>query len=277
MELPKALPSEFYGDNVRWFTALVIDSRPPEGKGLEGYVRIRIHGVHSPSLKDVAEGDLPWAQVLIPTTEGGNSGLGSTPRIEAGSLVIGLFMDGKYSQVPVVLGSLPVTTFPTPLQQGFDPIQPEIDNQPDVSSMNLDGVDNENSGNIDTATKERRQEETIKSFLESGYDLVTAITNTARLEVNSAMSTGTNPDGSFGIDAFSGERLDQLKQFSPDFQNFDTQVEFVKHELNTTRAQDKANLGNTIPSQSETLSKNAVQKKAIESKTYELSDKYGGG
>ena len=68
-----------------------------------------------------------------------------------------------------------------------------------------------------------------------------------------------------------------MKQFSPDFQNFDTQVEFVKHELNTTRAQDKANLGNTIPSQSDTLSKNAVQKKAIESKTYELSDKYGGG
>ena len=42
MELPKGLPSEFYGDHVRWFTGLVINARPPAGEGLEGYVQIRI-------------------------------------------------------------------------------------------------------------------------------------------------------------------------------------------------------------------------------------------
>ena len=53
----KSLLSEYYGDNVRWFVADVIDSTPPFG--LEGRVRVRIHGVHSPSTKDIKQSDLP--------------------------------------------------------------------------------------------------------------------------------------------------------------------------------------------------------------------------
>ena len=274
MDLPRAIPSEFYGDNPRFFTGLVIDARPPEGEGLEGYVRVRIHGVHSPSLKDVPESALPWAQVLIPTTEGGTSGLGSTPRIEAGALVFGFFMDGKYSQVPIVLGSLPHITTPTPIQQGFDPIQPDttID---DVFSIDLDGVNNEDTGNINSATQSKRIEETLKSFLDEGFDLDTAMAITAKLDIASNMVTGEHPDGSFGIDNFTDERLDQLKNFSADYQNFDTQVAFLRHELNTTRTDVKANLGNSLSSKIKALG--ASDPDVVKKKTYELNDKYGGG
>lgn len=277
MELPKALPSEFYGDNPRWFIGLVIDARPPEGQGLEGYVRVRIHGVHSPSLQDVPESALPWAQVLIPTTEGGTSGLGSTPRIEAGSQVIGLFMDGQYSQVPVVLGSLPHTTHATPLQLGFDPIQPDIGGIDTNPAMNLDGVDNEETGDINAVTKERRQEESLKQFLDQGLSVMSAIAMVARQEVKSGMVTGEHADGTFGIDGFTGERLDQLKEFSEEYRNFDKQVEFISEELNTSRSQEKVEMGDTVSQNTKVLADNATEETAMKKQVYELSDKYGGG
>ena len=277
MILPTAIPSEFYGDNPRWFTALVIDARPPEGKGLEGYVRIRIHGVHSPSLKDIPEADLPWAQVLIPTTEGGTSGLGATPRIEAGALVIGLFMDGRMSQVPVVLGSLPVTTFKTPIQKGTDPIKPDTAGTDDVAAeINLENVENENTGAITESTRESRQQELVKEMLRQGNDVEKAISVTARADIRSGMVTGEGQDG-FGIDNFKGERLDQLKQFSPDFQNYDTQVKFLSHELNTTRAQDRVTMGNSLQSQAQVLGETASEVSAIATKQLELYDIHGGG
>ena len=277
MSLPTAIPSEFYGDNTRWFTALVIDARPPEGKGLEGYVRIRIHGVHSPSLKDIPEADLPWAQVLIPTTEGGTSGLGATPRIEAGALVIGLFMDGRMSQVPVVLGSLPVTTFKTPIQKGTDPIQPDTAGTDDVSAeLNLENVENENTGAISESTRESRQQELVKEMLRQGNDVEKAISVTARADIRSGMVTGEGQEG-FGIDNFAGERLEQLKQFSPEFQNYDTQVKFLAHELNTTRAQDRVTMGNSLNKQAETLGATATETAAIKKKQLALYDIHGGG
>ena len=277
MILPRAIPTEFYGDQTRWFTALVIDARPPEGKGLEGYVRIRIHGVHSPSLKDIPEADLPWAQVLIPTTEGGTSGLGATPRIEAGALVIGLFMDGRMSQVPVVLGSLPVTTFKTPIQLGYDPITEDTAGTDDaVAEINLENVENENTGAITEDIREARQEELIKDMLRNGYDVEKAISVTARADIRSGMVTGEGQEG-FGIDNFAGERLEQLKQFSPEFQNYDTQVKFLAHELNTTRAQDRVTMGNSLNKQAETLGATATETAAIKKKQLALYDIHGGG
>jgi hypothetical protein len=106
---------KYYGDKTRWFVGDVIDGTPPYG--YEGRVRVRIHGVHNPSARQIAQNDLPWAQVVLPTTEGGVSGLGTTPRIEAGALVFGFFMDGKQSQVPLILGSIPRTEYPSPVQK----------------------------------------------------------------------------------------------------------------------------------------------------------------
>lgn len=278
MSLPKGLPSEFYGDDPRWFMATVIDARPPEGEGLEGYVRVRIHGVHSPSLADIPESDLPWAQVLIPTTEGGTSGLGSTPRLEAGALVFGIFMDGKYSQVPIVIGSLPHITTPTPIQLGFDPINAETAGV-EVGEMNLEGTDNENTGEITNDARERRQDESIKELLREGYDLDTAIAITAKYDIKSGMITGEHQDGSFGIDNFSGERLEGLKNSSPDYQNYDAQVKYAASELNTTQAQTKTELGNanSPSSKAAVLGSDAAESTAIQNKTYEMQDNYGGG
>ena len=38
-----------------------------------GRLKVRIFGVHDANTSDISEGDLPWAQVVVPITEGGSS------------------------------------------------------------------------------------------------------------------------------------------------------------------------------------------------------------
>lgn len=100
----RAIQDQFYGDNPRWFIGVVEDNaNDPE---MLGRVRVRCFGIHSPYISDIAVTDLPWATVLIPPTGGGISGLGNSPTgLENGAFVFGIFLDGKHSQMPFVLGT----------------------------------------------------------------------------------------------------------------------------------------------------------------------------
>jgi hypothetical protein len=95
---------DFYGDTVRWFTGAVVDINDPENLGR---VKVRIYGIHSDSQVDLPDADLPWAQIVVPVTEGGTNGLGNNLGIKVGALVFGMFLDGKHSQLPMIFGSLP--------------------------------------------------------------------------------------------------------------------------------------------------------------------------
>ena len=101
----------FYGDTTRWFIGTVIRNT---GDPLDlGRLKVRIVGVHDhPEIKD---GDLPWASVVIPTTEVGVIH-GRGPRIGVGAQVVGIFLDGPLSQQPLVIGSIPHTLTPTETQ-----------------------------------------------------------------------------------------------------------------------------------------------------------------
>lgn len=101
----------FYGDDARWFVGRVIQSLDPLGKGR---VKVRIVGLHS---EDVNDEDLPWAKCVLPTTEGGTSGIGKIPKILNDAFCFGIFLDGKLSQSPVVLGSLNHFGVPSSVQQ----------------------------------------------------------------------------------------------------------------------------------------------------------------
>ncbi len=99
--------SEFYGDSFRWFVGKV--ASVTDDPSQTGRIKVKIFGLHDdPSLK--LPDDLPWAQVLAPTTEGGGSGIGNNGiGIQPQSLVFGIFLDSKESQMPLVLGSIPTT------------------------------------------------------------------------------------------------------------------------------------------------------------------------
>ena len=71
-----------------------------------GRVRVRVHGVHTSSKLSVSTPDLPWAQVMLPTTSAGLSGFGTQHGLVEGSTVI-LFFRDEHKQQPVIIGSAP--------------------------------------------------------------------------------------------------------------------------------------------------------------------------
>ena len=96
--------TDFYGDHLRWFLGDVVSISDPIQLGR---VQVRIYGVHTTSQTDIPDADLPWAQPLVPITEGGTNGLGNNLGIQVGARVFGFFLDGKNSQSPMILGSVP--------------------------------------------------------------------------------------------------------------------------------------------------------------------------
>ena len=105
-----------------------------------GRVRVRCLGFHTKDKEGLPTADLPWAQVLLPVTSSGISGIGQTPLgLVEGSWVVGYFRDGADAQEPIVLGSLPGK----PAEQAnskigfYDPAEayPRYINEPDCNRL----------------------------------------------------------------------------------------------------------------------------------------------
>ena len=230
------VPYEYYGDNVRWFIATVIDASPPFG--FEGRVKIRIHGLHSDETYDLPQQDLPWAQCVLPTTEGGVSGIGKSPKIQPNSLVFGFFMDGNHSQTPIVLGSLPHLEFPTLTQNNQVLEDVGDDSKPEGLFARLSrvvtpidtGIENNNTESnprkLRRITRDKRVKYSVQFLLNLGYTENQAIAITSGLFISSRMVTGQT-----GLADFSKQRFSNLIAFSSAFRKFTTQLEFVVFEL----------------------------------------------
>ena len=83
-----------------YFYGIVEDRQDPLKVGR---VRVRIHGIHTDDKLLIATADLPWCQVILPTTSAGLSGLGTGHGLVEGSTVFGYFRD-QAKQDPIVLG-----------------------------------------------------------------------------------------------------------------------------------------------------------------------------
>ena len=92
-------------NNFIWFTGVVEDRTDPF---LLGRVRVRCVGIHTQDKEVLPTVDLPWAQVILPVTSPGISGLGHSPSfLVEGSWVFGYFRDGASCQEPCIIGSIP--------------------------------------------------------------------------------------------------------------------------------------------------------------------------
>ena len=86
-----------------WFTGIVEDRNDPL---FLNRVRVRIYGVHTHDKQLIATPDLPWSEVLMPTTSPSLSGMGTTTHgLVEGSTVMGFWRDGLDLQDSVVMGS----------------------------------------------------------------------------------------------------------------------------------------------------------------------------
>lgn len=243
MIFPNSLPREYYGDDIRWFVATVVNATPPPG--FEGRVRVRIYGVHNQYTGDISESDLPWAQVLIPNTEGGISGLGRIPQLTAGAFVFGIFLDGKSSQLPLIVGSFPRIELPTEVQrrdgQKEFSFNTEQEKQQNVVNIKIDDDDSRTGRSV-----ARRRSQALKFFIDNGFTPMESAAITGNLETASNFETYASDDDSDeeGIgkwDTKRGNRYQKLIQFGSlfdpknTFKTYSTQLQFVVYELRTSQ------------------------------------------
>ena len=95
---------EYYGDQTRWFLGEVVKVKDDPLK--LGRVKVRVVGVHDDK-KLIKEDHLPWAQIVVPVTQGVHEGKGQYLGILVGTQVFGIFLDGQNSQLPMVIGTVP--------------------------------------------------------------------------------------------------------------------------------------------------------------------------
>ncbi len=73
-------------------------------------VKVRIMGYHTRSRSRLPSRDLPWATIMMPTTESvTRNNAGIVHGLENGMWVIGTFLDGESAQQPLILGSIGIT------------------------------------------------------------------------------------------------------------------------------------------------------------------------
>lgn len=100
----KVIESSYYGDNTRWFIGKA-KTTINDPKNL-GRIRVRIFGIHTDNTDDISDSDLPWANTVLSTNVFNGSSY-QAYGINDGDTVFGIFLDGKHSQSPLVLGVIP--------------------------------------------------------------------------------------------------------------------------------------------------------------------------
>lgn len=91
-------------EGFRWFIGKVEDRNDPLK---QGRVRVRIYNVHG-NIVEVPTADLPWATIIMPGYSASLNQVGvSSTGLVVGTTVIGFFLDGNESTMPVILGSMP--------------------------------------------------------------------------------------------------------------------------------------------------------------------------
>ena len=92
---------EYYGDQTRWFLGEVVNVKDDPLK--LGRVKVKVFGVYD----DIDDADLPWAQIVVPVTQGVHEEQGQYLGMLKGTQVFGMFLDGQNSQLPMVIGTVP--------------------------------------------------------------------------------------------------------------------------------------------------------------------------
>lgn len=86
------------GQQFIWWVGVVESRQDPKKVGR---CRVRIAGSHSELKSVIPTDDLPWAQPMIPLNDT------SSLQIKEGDYVMGFYLDGIDSQVPIIVGILP--------------------------------------------------------------------------------------------------------------------------------------------------------------------------
>ena len=228
----------FYGDNInRFFFGIVVNNNDADLN--LGRVQIRIAGLHG---SEVQNYDLPWAQVMLPTTEPGIGGIGANPMIANGAQVFGVFLDGKDSQIPLVLGTVPKIQMPSQSQRSTF-----VGDTPPPAYTNSEASVNNGQrvvppGSLEGSTNAER---IFRFLVNNGFTSQQAagwVGNFA-VEVGVSLDPDTlNPNDngkpSYGLAQWRDTRYDDLRTYASytrsNYRTMETQLGFLLQELAST-------------------------------------------
>lgn len=224
----------FYGDHNRWFVGLVIDVNDPLKLDR---VKVRIQGIHTHDTTLIPNADLPWAQVTIPVTEGGSSGIGANCSIKPRAQVFGFFLDGKNSQLPLVIGSIPKIESYSNQSGDADNRLPSFNKKSGVGNIDLD-LDGDS--NIEKAFNFFVSEEGGNYTMEQACGIIGNFCQESGPTVDPravAPNEGSTGIAQWNPAAAAGNRLGQLIEYSNtlglDHLTLGAQLLFTKYELET--------------------------------------------
>lgn len=120
MEGGSLFNSGFLGASFNWWIGQIADDSTWRDNSVAGKFeskdqipgwgkryKVRIIGLHDKEEASISSDQLPWAQVMYPTTAGGGqANSGQTANLRQGMFVFGFFLDGQDQQVPVIMGVL---------------------------------------------------------------------------------------------------------------------------------------------------------------------------
>lgn len=233
----------FYGDNInRFFFGQVVNNNDAELN--LGRVQIRVYGIH----EGIEPYNLPWAQVMIPTTEPGVGGIGSAPLLANGAQVFGVFLDGKDSQIPFILGSVPKIMIPSETRRSFfvgDTAPPRYVTESGSSTATIIP-----RGSLEGSTN---AEKVYRFFVNNGFtpeQSAGIVGNFAMESTPNIDPTALNPNDrglpSFGIAQWRDTRYNDLQNWArdtgQDYTTLETQLGFVLYEFTTTERTAVSNL-----------------------------------
>jgi hypothetical protein len=104
------LQSHFIGrDGFRWWIGQVapkeVQKEQLNKDGWGNRLKVRIIGYHPEDKEELSNENLPWAQILLSTSDGtGASNYGTNHKVRPSDVVFGFFLDGDNAQIPVIAG-----------------------------------------------------------------------------------------------------------------------------------------------------------------------------
>ena len=87
---------------TNWYYGIVEDRNDPLRVGR---VRVRVHGVHTDNKQFISTPDLPWSQVVMPSSSASLSGFGHSHGLVEGTSVFGMYRDDDMQDF-IVFGSI---------------------------------------------------------------------------------------------------------------------------------------------------------------------------
>jgi hypothetical protein len=122
------LKSNFLGrDGFRWWIGQIAPEEVQKQLNKDGWgnrLKVRIMGYHPYNVVELPNKDLPWAQVLLSTSDGtGAANYATSHKVRPSDIVFGFFLDGDNAQVPVITGCFGRTS-QVPSEDYAGPFQP---------------------------------------------------------------------------------------------------------------------------------------------------------